>query len=164
MPKLTAYQRAIDLIALAIIVLMLATAACIAWPVPALAADGTTVDFAPVITPVIEALFGVVAGLAGWAIRHLTVWLKLKQDSEVRRYLEDTCYAGIALVRARSDAALTGKLSFDTKSAMVAEVAQYLIDRVPGALKRFGLSDDALKNYVLARIGGGVVLPAADLP
>lgn len=146
-------NRALELIALALIALVLATAACIAWPFPAFAGDGTTVDLAPVITPVIEALFGVVAGLASWAIRHLTAWLKLKQDSEVRAYLKDAVYAGINVARAKAGEALAGKLTVDVKLALAAEVGEYLIDRVPDALARFGLTGEALRDYVLGRIG-----------
>lgn len=146
-------HRALDLIALALIALVLAVAACIAWPVPAFAADGTTVDLAPVISPILEALFGVVAGLAGWALRHFTVWLKLKQDSEVRAYLEDAVYAGINVARAKAGAALPGKLTIDLKVALAADVAEYLIDHVPDALARFGLTGEALENYVLGRLG-----------
>ena len=147
-------NRALALIALALIALVLVISACLAWPVPAFAGDGTTVDLAPVITPFVEALFGVVAGLAGWAIRHLTIWLKLKQDSEVRAYLEDAVYAGINVARAKAGEALAGKLTVDVKLALAAEVGEYLIDRVPDALARFGLTGEALKAYVLGRLGG----------
>lgn len=157
-PTLT---RALDLIALALIALMLAIAACIAWPVPALAADGTTVDFAPLINPVLDAMVMGIAALVGWAINHATILLKLKQDSEVRAYLEDAAYAGINLARAKAGDALAGKLTVDVKIALAAEVGEYLIARVPDALKRFGLTGDALKDYVLGRLGGDPLpLPA----
>ncbi len=166
MPKITAYQRAIDLIALALIALALCTAAWLAWPGAALAADDTTIDLAPVVNPVLDAIFGAVAALAGLAINHLTVWLKLKQDAEVRRYLENTVYAGINVARAKAGDALAGKMTVDVKIALAAEVAEYLIARVPDGLARFGLTGDALKDYVLGRLGGGdpLPLPAIAVP
>ena len=131
------------------------------------AADGTTVTLAPLVDELLSGL--ATAALAGllWLINRAAEWLKLRSDSEVRRYLEQAAYAGIALARSKASGALDGRLSIDVKSAMAAEVGQYLVDRVPAALRRFGLTGDALSDYILARIpdasdaGGVLTLPAS---
>ncbi|MDD3447358.1 MAG: hypothetical protein PHS60_18295 [Zavarzinia sp.] len=150
------------LIDLGFVLACLGALAAVIWSRVALAADGggTTVDFAPLVSEVFSALASVALALGLWAVHQLSSWLKLKQDSEVRRYLEDACYAGINLIRTKADGALNGQLSIDVKLALVAEVSQYLVDRVPDALRRFGLTGDALTSYVLGRLGEPLALPA----
>lgn len=136
------------------------TAASAFWAAAALADDGagTAIDFSPLVNEALSALASAALALSVWGIHRAAVWLGLKQDSEVRAYLERAAEAGIAMVRVKAGDALSGRLTVDAKIALAQEVGQYLVDRVPDAVTRFGLHGDALTDYVLGRLGEPLAL------
>lgn len=140
--------------------MLAALAACAALlilflPAQALAAtpDGT-VDLTPLIEAVVALAAAAIGAVGSWAIARLAGWLKLRQDSEIRAYL---------------DAALTNALEYGAKkamaSSMVAHLSQpsvrneavelaidYTIARVPDALRRFQITPAALREMLEARL------------
>lgn len=112
----------------------------------------STVDLTPIVTTALEFIAVVFGAAATWALRLLMRKLRLSADNEVRLYLEAALQAGLGagLAKARNMATDTPKI--ELKSAVVAEAANYAIARVPDALKRFGLTDDAVREMVLARL------------
>lgn len=108
------------------------------------------------LMPLIEALIGLAAaallGLGTLAIRRLTTWLRLSEDDKVRGYLETALENGIALARQKvlERAATAGTAQI--RSAVAAEASRYVIERVPDALKRFGVTERGVKDLVAARL------------
>lgn len=101
------------------------------------AAAGSLTD--QLATATVEAVIAVLLAAATWVLRHLGVWLRLRQDSEVRAYLNVAADKAIALSRQAGD---------QSRAWGVA----YLRAAVPDALARFGLTQDAaIQNFLAAK-------------
>jgi len=93
----------------------------------------------------------VVLALGTFAIRHLADWLQLRADSEVRGYLQATLERAVEYGRAEAlrrvrDGGIGGQ-------NVAAEIARdYVQDRVPAALARFGIETPALDQMIRARM------------
>lgn len=108
------------------------------------------IDFRPLLDQVVwPTLAAVVAAIAGALIRRAMRWLKISEDRMVREYLETALVNGLELARQRLGPV---SLGVTTKSQVVAEAANYVIGRVPDALKHFSIDEATLKRLVEARI------------
>lgn len=118
------------------------------------------IDFRPLMDQVVwPAIVAVATAIAGVLVRKLLGWLKLSEDRMVREYLEVALVNGLELARQRLGSV---PLGMTTKSQLVAEAANYVIGRVPDALKRFDIDEAALKRLVEARVASIEPLAAAS--
>lgn len=111
--------------------------------------------FAINLTPLVDTAGGLLAAvltaLAIWGAQRLMSWLKISEDEKVRAYLETAITNSIAWARTKlNDQA--GSITVTTKNKVVHDAATYLVDRVPDALKRFGIDEAAARDLVLARL------------
>lgn len=137
--------------------------ACFLAPAVALAADAaaasTVINFAPLVNDVlIPAVATVLTVVAGWLATKVAGWLNLKSDQEVRTYLEWALQQAIAYGKAK----VPNSLAIDAKSEIVAGAANYAINAVPDALKRFGIDEAGLKRMIEARLDGAAATPAVQ--
>lgn len=111
--------------------------------------------FAINLTPLIDTAGGLLAAvltaLAIWGVQRLMSWLKISEDEKVRAYLETAIVNGIAWARTKLNDR-GGEISVNTRNKVVYDAATYLVERVPDALKRFGIDEAAARNLVLARL------------
>lgn len=112
----------------------------------------TTLDFSPILNHLVEIVAGILMVLGTWAIHRLSAFLKLKEDSEVRAYLETSLDNAIAYAKAAARERGGDWLQVDVKRSMVAEAANYVIRATPDALKRFGITPDQLQDMLRARL------------
>lgn len=111
------------------------------------------VDLSPLIQQVLELLLAVGSVLALWLGWKLKTWLGLKEDSEIRTYLDLALQNGIAYGIEKAKAAgQDWKVSVHVKDEAVAHAANYVVSRVPDALKRFGITPLALQDLIKARL------------
>lgn len=134
----------------------------------AMAADGTAVSFAPLVSVAVEVLTPVVLAVATAALGVLTAWLQRRarvagleiddaQRAVVDQGLQKALGAGIAKVGgAAEQLAQHGKLSLDIRNEVVREATVYAIAHVPDALASFGITArnaDRLAEMIEARLG-----------
>jgi hypothetical protein len=95
-----------------------------------------------------------VLALGGYAITRLSAWLKLREDSEVRAYLNQALERAVdlALAEAKGRLPAYAKLAHPEVSGVVERAAEYARETVPDALKRFGIDSAGLRERVSARL------------
>lgn len=140
---------------LAAVTVALAAASCL-FAVPALAETTITVptiDLTPIKGLVLEAFVGVLMALATWISWKVKTVLKLKEDSEIRVYLDKALENGAhyAIQLLRDKTAPYGQIKVDNQ--LVAIAANYALSNVPAALKHFGVDNASLAKLVEARLG-----------
>lgn len=124
-----------------------------AWAQEADALASTVVDVQPIIDAVVGALAALLLAVGTWAAKMLGDRLGLAKDSEVRGYLETAIQSGIGW--GKEKALALGHKDFakiDVRNQVVAAAVSYVVKATPDALRRFGLTDDRLRELVLARL------------
>jgi hypothetical protein len=119
----------------------------------AVAAETVTADLRPIWGYGVEIIGGALTALGGFGVRSLTRFLRLKEDGLIRSYLDDALHRALAwavesAVRKGDDLARV-----EVRSRLVAEAAGYAAEAVPDALKRFGVSENGLRQRLEARLG-----------
>jgi hypothetical protein len=102
-----------------------------------------------------------VMALGGYAIQRLAAWLKLREDSEVRLYLNQALERGVdlALAEAKGRLPTYARLTHPEVDAVVERVAQYARDTVPDALARFRIDGAGLRDRASARLAARISAP-----
>lgn len=108
------------------------------------------IDLRPLLDAVWPLIVAVVTAIIGIVARKVLSWLNLSEDRMVREYLEVAIVNGLELARQRLGTVTPG---VTTKSQVVAEASNYVVARVPDALKRFDITEASLKRLVEARLG-----------
>lgn len=114
------------------------------------------IDLRPLLDAVWPLIVVVVTAIVSILARKVLSWLNLSEDKMVREYLEVALGNGLELARQRIGAS---PLTLTTKHQVIAEASDYVIARVPDALKRFDITEPALKRLVEARIAAIEPLP-----
>lgn len=112
------------------------------------------------LTHLLEAVAALLLAAGVIAMRHLADWLRLRADSEVRGYLNEALAKAVefGLAEARRQLISQGALIEAPAAREVlvdraVEIAErYAKDRVPDALKRFGIRDGGLDKMIRARL------------
>lgn len=124
---------------------------------PALA-QSTTVDVGTPLTNLLATyvtLVGtILAALVGWAVLKFT---GVKLDSEARAAIE--AFANNMAGKFLADLDSLKGIKIDVKNPTIAMLAMEALDRIPGALARFGLGVEDVRHRIVEKIG---VLTAAD--
>ncbi len=120
----------------------------------AYAADGTTVDMAPLIRetllPIASAL-GLV--LATWLAKKLADLLGVQREDKLAGKLEDAMKNGLAFAQARLERKIgDGPILIDVKREIVAEAVRYAVEQVPGAMKALKVTPQQLADKLTARL------------
>lgn len=102
-----------------------------------------------------------VLALGCYAITHLAGWLQLREDSEVRRYLNEALARAVDLAEGELRRMMSAsgmirgphiKPTAEQINAAIDVAASYAEERVPDALGRFGVSSPGLHEMLLARL------------
>jgi hypothetical protein len=95
-----------------------------------------------------------VLALGGYAITRLASWLKLREDSEVRAYLNQALERAVdlALAEAKGRLPAYARLAHPEVNGVVERAAEYARAAVPDALARFKIDSDGLRERVSARL------------
>lgn len=90
-----------------------------------------------------------------YALTKLSAWLGVKQDSEVRGYLQDALGIAVSAGQRRLMLAMAGappEQVATLHAQVIGEAATYVASKVPGALKHFGISDVGLRDMIEKRL------------
>lgn len=117
----------------------------------------------PFVEVLLQLAAASVLAVGGYAIQRLAAWLKLREDSEVRIYLNQALERGIdlALSEARGRLPTYARLAPPELADAVDLAANYAKGRVPDALSRFRVDDVALRNMIAARLATRMAPPTA---
>ncbi len=123
------------------------------------AAASTSIDFQSVATLVLAALAAAVAAIARVGVKALTGYLETKTgielDASTRAYLNTALDSAVGWATLKASERLGRQpISIDVKSAVVADAANYLLDRVPDALAHFSLTNADVEQLIEARLTG----------
>lgn len=147
---------------IALVAALLLAAGILTWPAQAaelsgpaaMAPMGTAPSWwvgllSALLPDLINAAIVAVLGLAGWALRRWAATSRLKADGYVRAYLERAGQRAIDLGYQVAGATPGQSLADAQLSSIMSTADAYLRDRVPDALRRFGLQKaDALTAYL----------------
>jgi hypothetical protein len=143
--------------------------ACFAVPVLAVllvlvtpaAAQSTVIDAGSIFGAwkpyIVEILASVIALLAGWVFNLLRVRFGLDIDARHRETLETTLTNAVGVVLNQLEA-YGGSAKLDVKNAILAEAVTYVLKGAPDALRHFGLTEDRIREKIVAK--AGALVPA----
>ena len=112
------------------------------------------VDLSPILNVAIDLLAVVLMALGTWALAKLGRKLGLEADDQVRLYLNDALERGIGWAKEKATRDAQDLARVEVRNKAVAEAVNYVIERVPDALKHFELDEQRVKKLVEARLGG----------
>lgn len=111
----------------------------------------------PTLQPFVVELIGtILTGLFTWLSIRIHKWIGVQIDEKHMRALHSAAMTGLNLALTKAGTAASA-LTINTRSATVAEAANWMISSVPDALAHFGLSDpskaDKLLDFVSGKLG-----------
>lgn len=122
----------------------------------AAAAPDTVVTGGPLfqlIEPyLVSGIGALITALIAWAAALVQRWVGIKIDQANREALHSAAMTGVNLALSKLGAE-ANDLSFDTKSAVIAQAVTWVEKSVPGALKHFGMTPDKIAAVVESKIG-----------
>lgn len=107
------------------------------------------IDLTPIASEALAGVFALALAIIGALARKA---LGLRQQDLDQRYLDDLADRAAALAISRIDRDGDGKLSYETKSALAAQAANYATRTAPELLKRLGANPAALRERMAAEI------------
>lgn len=141
---------------------LLSTAAMAAEAVTATPVTSSTVDFSPVLNPIIQGV-GIVAGLTALPTMWFVVnWLRSKmglasieKDNSLRMAVDMGMQKSVGSAISQVQEAVAGlPMTITTKNRVIAQAAAYAKDTMSDTLKAAGLDDPTrLANAIEARLG-----------
>lgn len=116
--------------------------------------ETTILDLTQFAPFVLEILAGVLLGVLIWAGKKLANKLGVDADNEIRQYFTQAIQSSIAFGKEKAKEKLdsTDWSSVEVKNETLAKATEYLNKHVPDAIKKFKLSEEEVKELVLARL------------
>jgi len=108
------------------------------------------IDLTPLAELFVQLAGGVFLGLTSWVAMKVKAYVGEAYADKIRGYLQDAVAMGVAYAvnKVRDE-----KLSVQIKEQMTALAVTYVLDHVPSALEKFGITEDGVKSMVEARLG-----------
>jgi hypothetical protein len=118
--------------------------------------DGA-VDLSPLTDYVFNLIAAGLLAAALWIVRLFGRWLNLSEQDSARTYVQDAAKRAVdfAVNFGRDYARAHSK--FPVRSKLVETALEYLVNAVPGGLRKLNITDEQARNMILARL-------PADLP
>lgn len=118
--------------------------------------DGA-VDLSPLTDYVFNLIAAGLFAAALWVVRLFGRWLNLSEQDSARIYVQDAAKRAVdfAVNFGREYARAHSK--FPVRSKLVETALEYLVNAVPGGLRKLNITDEQARNMILARL-------PADLP
>jgi hypothetical protein len=123
------------------------------------APDGL-VDLSPLTDYLINLIAAGLLAAVLWILRLFGRWLNLSEQDSARIYVQDAAKRAVdfAVKYGREYARAHSK--FPVRSKLVEEAFDYLMDAVPGGLRKLNITDEQARKMILARLPDD--LPTGD--
>lgn len=112
------------------------------------------IDLGPLLTVLLQALGGVVLAVAGWAVWKVQQKFGLENEEKLRNTVMEVVERGVTYGKNKANEELNDAdwTKIETKNALVGHAANYVLTKVPDAVKKFKLTEDEVKDLVLAKL------------
>ena len=119
------------------------------------------IDLTPLTGYLFEAIGLVLLALTSLAVAYLSAWIKRKSgielDNNARNTIERAIHGGISFAMEKLRDQDLGRV--EVRNQAIADAANYVIERVPDSLKRFGLAPQDVATIVTSRVGSYLDAP-----
>jgi hypothetical protein len=112
------------------------------------------IDFSPILDMSIDMLAMVLMTLGGVALARLGRKLGLEADDQIRIYFGEALERSVGWAKEQAHKRADDMARLEVRNAAVVEAASYVIERVPDAIKHFGLDRARIEALIEARLGG----------
>ena len=112
------------------------------------------IDLTPILNIAVDLLAVVLMTLGGWAVARLGRKFGLEADDQVRVYLNEALASGIGWAKERAKSKGEDFATIEVRSQAVADAANYVIERVPAAVRHFKLDEARVRQMIEARLAG----------
>ncbi len=112
------------------------------------------IDLTPILDVGIDFLAVVLMALGTWALAKLGRKFGLEADDQVRIYLNEALERGVGWAKEQARNRADDFARIEVRNQAVAEAANYVIERVPSAIRHFGLDRARVEKLIEARLGG----------
>lgn len=116
------------------------------------AVEQFAVDLSPILTVVVQLAAALVLGVGTWALKKWGKKLGVEEDSKVREYVNQALENGVRYAAAKAQAAGQDLARVEVKNKMVADALNYVVPKVPDGLKKLGITEQAAKDILTAKI------------
>ena len=112
------------------------------------------IDLSPILTILLQSLAGAVMAVAGWALHKVQQKFSLENEGKIREVVMAAVARGITYGKNKAQEELNNAdwAKIETKNAMVAHASNYVLSKVPDAVKKFKLTEDQVRDLVLAKL------------
>lgn len=125
------------------------------------------IDLSPIVNDLIQGAGIVLLALGSVAAGYIAQHFKNLNQAQVQAVLHDATDRAISYATAKTnELEADGKLSIPVKDQTTAGAVNYLIQSMPGTIKKLGYSGDDLQRLVEAKVAqaAGVALPPTLAP
>jgi hypothetical protein len=112
---------------------------------------GSEIDFAPLVEMALTLLGTVLSAVAVWVGAVVRQRFKWAGDFDAGQILDSAIHRGIQYARNLIIGA-DGKMTVQVSNAIVAMAARYVMDKLPETVEHFGLTEDRVREMILARL------------
>lgn len=112
-----------------------------------------SVDLAPILNGLVSIFVAVLTAGAAYGVRRLSRWLNLREDSEVRGYLDQGLLNIIRAIDHKMRTAVDDRGRVQVTNDQMAEAVRMAVDHFPDAVRRFRLGRDQIEDLLAARWG-----------
>lgn len=110
---------------------------------------------APFIDLLLPLAGGTLLGVGSFAAKRAADWLKLSNDSQVRTYLMEVVERAVAWAVAEVGRRIAAGGHDPDRDATAEDLAAgYVAERMPDALKHFGITPEGLRQIIQTRLSG----------
>lgn len=127
-------------------------AVLVAMILPAHAQD-VGIDLGWLVDSIAPLIAAVVAALVGMVVTKVMNWLNLKIEAQHRDAINQALDRAVQFAVNKGGDALKKHAVIDTSNPLVITAAAYAQSAVPAALRKFNITEDRLKELVIARLG-----------
>jgi hypothetical protein len=144
-------MHTLDRLTYGLLAAVVIAAAVAVVPAPALAQDGSAIDFVPLVTEYLIPLVATVLSIVvGWAIKQGADLIGINKSSQLMQSLQGIVQQGVdyAEKRAKGLVAESGAAQIEVENKKVADASNYVLTQAPKWLRQAGVTDDQVRQWV----------------
>lgn len=116
---------------------------------------GSFVDLAPAVQVLLQMLAGLLLAVGTWGVKRISDRFGIEVDDKIRGYLMSAVSGAVGFGIRKAKALIEEKPGWtriQVENAIVASAASYILSKVPDAVKRFNLTEEDIRDLILAKL------------
>ena len=110
------------------------------------------INFSDHFDQIVTAVFIGASAFVAFVLNRISSLIGLQRDAKIREYLDKAIIHGLAYAHEKIITSDHNIKDVATRSKVVAEASNYLLSKVPDAVKHFNLGDNDLRQMLYARL------------